>query len=493
MRVFIMNLLLMLKKYLLPFILCILILAVNAFRFINLENVPAGFHIDEQVAGVVLACLAQDGSAPLGSGHYPLFGENSFATPSPPTYMYPGMLWVKAFGFSQTSMRALTGFSFIIALLGLFAIGCRWAGLRCGLWVLLAGSVSPWTWILSRIAWESLFILPFLIWAIFFCFNGKKLLHFLTAGFLFSCAAYAYPTGRMQIPLLLVLLTWYGISQLKWRLPHITTLGGTFLLTSVPLVLMYLSNPALAARFKDIAITNPAFLKSINSSGSLPELFSIVIENFMMHLTPTFLFFKGNPANLTLTTGLQGIMGWLDVIAIILGITWMLYALKNKQSIATERTWTLLIFLIGAIIIGVLPATLTFTDNPHALRTIGAWPFAMLATGFILHRSTEKWEWLAWPLLAAAVIFMTVYLKQYFNDYAKVSQGWFSYWSLAEARNAKTDNDWMNFMYRYHPHMFTSRYYLMRYHGDSCAEARERWHQHYPFFRKFAERNKKNP
>ncbi|MFH0752999.1 MAG: hypothetical protein V2A70_00360 [Candidatus Omnitrophota bacterium] len=473
----------MLRKCILIFI-PLLILAVNVFRFINLENIPYGVQIDEQTSGVTLACLAQEGTSPLGNTHYPLFGYNSFGTPTTPTYMYPGLLWVKAFGFSMGSLRAFTAFSLIIALWGLFAIGKTIGGTRCGLWIMAAASISPWTWTLSRIAWESTFMLPFLIWGLFFCLIGKKYWHFMAAGFLMCAAAYSYPPARLQIPFTLATLTIYGWLVLRWKPSQIITLGLAFLITGIPLIIMYLNTTSMAARFNELSITNPAFLARIGKTASPFDLLTIICQNFLTFLTPDFLFFKGTPLNMTLTTGRQGIMSWLDVTAVLVLFPAIFLNRKNRPLPVPAMLFAGL--LIINLLIGILPATLISIDNPHPLRTVGSWPFAMLATGIIIHKLTERFAWTTIPAILIPTAFACVFLTQYFKQYPKESAGMFSVWTLTEARKAKTENEWMDFLYRYHPHMFTSRYFLMRYHGDSCAAARTTWEKLYPMFKNMA-------
>ena len=478
----------MLKQLFLPIGLIVLILTVNTMRFINLETIPYGFQVDEQTSGVTLACLAEKGIAPLNDEKYPLFGNLSFASPKPPTYMYPGMLWVKLFGYSPAAMRGLTAFAFIIGLLGLFAIGRHLGKGRCGLWIMLAASFSPWTWTMSRIAWESLFVLPFLIWGIFISLRAKKTWHFILAGALFSGAVYTYPAARLQMPLLLLVLFFYGRKQLNWRLPQIIWLLSAFLITSIPLLLAFMKMPQIFMRFKEISIANPEYLQSIGKSGSILDLLGIAFSNFIAHAKPEFLFFKGTPQNLTLTTGRQGIMSWLDIVAFMAGISYLMRAWKHKKPVGRTTAW-LMGFLAVNIIIGILPTTLTTTDIPHNLRSIGAWPFAMIATGLIVHKATEKDQWLWIGALGVSAAFAFIFLTQYFKLYPKDSIGMFGAWTLEEAKQARTDQAWMEFLYRYHPHMFTSRYYLMRYHGDNCLQARTTWEKLYPMFKKLAEQN----
>ncbi len=482
----------MLKKYIIPIVLGLLIIIINASRFVDLAHIPNGVHIDEQTIGVTFACLAQGGQATLNQPHYPLFADNSFATPTPPTFMYPGMLWVKAFGFSIESIRTYTVFGFTVALLGLFAIGRHLGGLRCGLWIMLAGSLSPWTWTFSRIAWESIFMTPFLIWGLFFCLIARKHRHFIIAGILLSAAAYSYPPARLQVPLTLIFLVGYGFFQLRWKFSHIMALGLAFIITTIPMAIMYITWPFLSARFNEISILNPDYLHSINKTGSLMDIAIIAGKNYLSFLQPDFLFFKGTPHNLTLSTGRQGIMGWLDIFAAILAISAVGLMIKNKRAI-NKPTLVLFGFLFINFLGGILPAALISIENPHPLRTLGAWTFAMIATGLIIHKSIERWIWVALPATLIAISFTFVFLTQYFTLYPKDSIGMFNVWTETEAKNAKTDNDWMTFLYHYHPHMYISRYALMRYHGDSCASAKKTWENLYPFFKKFAEQQRNNP
>lgn len=476
----------MLKKYALTAGMLLLLLTANTLRFVGIDRVPHGFQTDETLMGVALGCLAQDGSSPLAETRYPVFAHNSFTTPTPPVYLYPGLVWVKLFGISQASLRSLTAFAFTIALLGLFAIGCYLGHARCGLWILLAASISPWPWVMTRIAWESLFLLPFLTWGLYAGLTAKRTWQYLFAGALLSGAAYAYPPGRFQLPLLLLTLIGYGLIQLRWKISRAAALAAGFLITSIPLVVLYATDPSLAARFKGLAITNADYLQGAHGLAAAGKVLAAFWANILFHLSGDFLFFQGTPTNFTLSTGHQGVMGWLDILAVLLGLGWIAWQKKNKQPVAAQGTVGLLAFLGINIIIGVMPALLTVLEYAHPLRTIGAWPFAMIATGFVVHKVSERWRPAAWAALLSAVLFAVFFLGAYFRDYPKQSEGWFSIWTDEEARHAKTDQDWMQFLYRYHSQMFVARYYLMRYHGDTCAEARGIWEKLYPTFEKIS-------
>ncbi|NLE65559.1 MAG: glycosyltransferase family 39 protein, partial [Elusimicrobia bacterium] len=235
-------------------VLLVLTLSVNIVRLWGLDKVPGGggLQIDEQTFGVYLACLAE-GTPPMGEKQFPFFERySSDGSPTPPTYLYPGMLWAKIFGFSPAALRALTVFSFLLALWGMFLIGSRLYGRAGGMWVLLAGSLSPWTWVLCRIAWESFFMLPFFVWGLFFCLKGKRTLDLIIAGVFLSAAAYSYPPARLQVPLFLIVMVAYGYGRMGWRFRHVLALGFSFFLASIPLLTLYLTTNYMSARFSQI-------------------------------------------------------------------------------------------------------------------------------------------------------------------------------------------------------------------------------------------------
>ena len=195
----------------------------------------------------------------------------------------------------------------------------------------------------------------------------------------------------------------------------------------------------------------------------------------MVHLTPDYLFFKGISRDLGMTTGRQGIISWLDSLAFILGLWGILQVCYKKTILPQIKTLVFISFLFINILIGLLPSIVTALEiqgSGNNLRSIQSWPFAMIATGFIIHKMTSRVTcgWL--PSFLTAATFSVVFLSQYFTSYKEESVWIFRRWSLEEAKTATTDQDWMKFLYRHQDDRFASRYFLMRYHGDSCLQAK---------------------
>ena len=109
------------SQYFIFTVLFLLILTVNIIRFVGLDFSPPGFHVDELSSAVTIQCLATEGVDALNHP-YPLFGDVSYGSPKPPTYIYPAALWTKLFGFSIASFRAISAFVVVITFVGLFSL-----------------------------------------------------------------------------------------------------------------------------------------------------------------------------------------------------------------------------------------------------------------------------------------------------------------------------------------------------------------------------------
>ena len=51
----------------------------------------------------------------------------------------------------------------------------------------------------------------------------------------------------------------------------------------------------------------------------------------------------------------------------------------------------------------------------------------------------------------------------------------FAYWTLEQANELKTDEDWLKFIILYRYKDYTARYFLMQYRALSCTQSRNMW------------------
>ena len=87
--------------------LSLICLAALLLSYWQLDRIPYGFHVDELAGSVTIGCLTTEG-VDAHNVAYPVFSNVNYGTPKPPTYIYPGIVWGKAFGYSVASLRALS-------------------------------------------------------------------------------------------------------------------------------------------------------------------------------------------------------------------------------------------------------------------------------------------------------------------------------------------------------------------------------------------------
>ena len=184
-------------------VLFVLIVLANVLRFAKLDQTPYGYHVDEYAAAVTYQCIATEGIT--AKREKPgIFIQQWFGTPKPPIYSQLALFWFKIFGFSVPSLRALSAAGIVLGVIGLFFLGRRIGGPMVGLWASLAASLSPWSFVLGRMAFESFFAPVFVIWGLFFFVRRKTLLDDILMSACFVAAVYIYPPARAFVPFLMV-------------------------------------------------------------------------------------------------------------------------------------------------------------------------------------------------------------------------------------------------------------------------------------------------
>jgi len=463
----------MLKKTAFGFIILV-VLVLNILRFWKLDSIPYGYHVDEVGSAVTMQCMSQKG-CDAEIRPWPLFGFMEYGQDKPPVYIYPGIFWTKIFGATVPSLRGYSVFVLLIGIMGLFFLARMLFGLGCALAVVLAASCSPWAWVVTRVALESYFSVAFAVWGLYFLMRSRRWWDWALAGALFSCAMYAYPPARLQIPLMMVVLGFYEWGRRPVRWTSAFSLGLVFILCLLPLIFQYKFGE-LSRRFNEISIFNPDYLHSLGKTGTPGDIIHIFVQNYMLHLSPDFLFLTGDPSYVHSTRHL-GILSALDMAALgVLGV--FLFLAFQKKSwkdnpVLKDRRW--IWFLVVNFFIGIIPSALTNQELPHALRICGSWPFMMLFTGFMISAAAEciKGIWAAIAL--AGFLCGGVLTYQYFAIYPQESKGMFDYWIKDKAEQLKTPQDWQSFLLYFHRQNYHCRYFMVQRLGVTCKQANDTW------------------
>jgi hypothetical protein len=430
-------------------------------RFVGLGTSPPGFFMDEATPAINAMCLAETGRNIQGET-WPLYSHAAGGGSHTLVLLAFDTVWIKIFGTSRASFRAVSGFFILLTTLGLVLLAHDAAKLippskddadnvmRSAFprLALLAALVSPWAFHFSRIGWDPPVAPAFMIGALAAVLRSHQagrasFFWSLLAG---SCAALsmiAYAPLRAVVPLVLVVeivLLWSITPDWaeRWRLLRnmvFACIAAAVLLASTIRMLL---DGKINERMNNIAIWRPDFMNE--HAISTPHwrfLVETFLDNMLLHLKPSFLFFDGD-AVLRQSPHISGQLSPIDILALalvacilVLAIVRILRGTIPDLQLRTPSSRTSRWMLAMALAIGVcwlfalVPSALTFDGLPHAIRSLGAWPFIALFTGAILALAWSRLPWLS-PVLALVTLLHTVhYLPAYFHAYDGAANHWF--------------------------------------------------------------------
>lgn len=391
------------------FILAIIV--VLALRFVALGEVPFGTYIDESSIGYNAFSILRTGADEHGLT-MPLFFK-AFGEYKNPVFIYSLVPLVQIFDLSTWTVR-LAAALFGLGTALLTALLAKQAGL--GRWAMGGGFVlaglTPWLFCLSRVGFEVV-ALPFFItlafWSWLKAIRAKSLPWFVLSGSAWGVGVFSYPTARLMVPLLVLVLvaSYYRDLRQNWAtlLIGLTPLALSFVL----LLVWAVQQPGtLSARFNELSIFN-------DQGDILTSLFKFA-GNYLHYFSPSFLFTAGD-ANLRHHSGHGGELFVSSFPFLLAGVA----VAWRRRGQALER-FTLIGFLLFP-----LAASLT-RDSAHALRTVNALPFIFL---LVLWGGQWLWELFTkqrlvlglWALLA--IVEAASFYTDYFIDYPTRSRAWF--------------------------------------------------------------------
>jgi hypothetical protein len=147
----------------------------------------------------------------------------------------------------------------------------------------------------------------------------------------------------------------------------------------------------------------------------------LFLRNLALSFSPDYLFWSGD-RNLRHSTQAVGQWGALEILGVVIagGV------LLARRRLWRDRDEALSLGLIVvAYVFAIVPAAMTWESNPHALRSIGAYPFIALFAGFALARGIDMWPRLPAAILAVALAFAGWYFWDLFTRYPERSAAWF--------------------------------------------------------------------
>ena len=346
------------------------LLAVLSFglRFYDLGNNPPGFFRDEADKGYTSYSLLQTGKDQAGRS-WPLFVRSLSVTTSA-LYQYLDIPCIAALGMTETAVRLPACLAGTLSVLVVFVLAQRWWGNSIALGAGLFVALSPWSLLLSRWANQSIGLTVFVpLGVLFFARNVEKQFASLRDVFLsalcFLAALYTYEPAQLFVPVFVSLLWLVSGSResfaVERRFYYVRSLVLFFLLFaigSIPLGHHLLFEPAQsAARFNRI---------SIFDGRPFPAIAGEWFRNYLLHLSPGFLFVHGdaNPRH-------HLFLGQENLCLAPLVLIGLLRAFTRRS--LTDRILLVWFFCFP------IAAACTRENIPHALRSIFAVPIIPLS------------------------------------------------------------------------------------------------------------------
>jgi hypothetical protein len=433
-------------------------------RFCGLGTSPPGFFMDEATPATNAMCLAETGRNVQGE-RWPLYSPAAGGGSHTLVLLAFDTVWIKVFGTSRESFRAVSGFFILLTSLGLVLIARDAAKLipaaseradqdtRSAFpWLaLFAALVSPWAFHFSRIAWDAPVASAFMIWsvaAVLRSYRADRASFWwsLVAGACAALSMIAYAPLRAVVPLVLpleVVLLWLITPSWpdRWRLLRNMLFAGVTATALLASTIRMLLDGKINERMNNIVIWRPDWMRE--RAASTPHwrfLVETFLDNLVAHLKPSFLFFDGD-AGLRHSPHISGQLSPIDMLALAVVASVVILAtvrtirgtrqgLHPSISLSETTRWMLAIALAAGLcwLFGLVPSALTFDAIPHAIRSLAAWPFIALFTGAILAIAWSRLRWFA-PVLALLALAYTIY---YFPAYFRAYDGAASYWFMRD-------------------------------------------------------------
>jgi len=450
-------------------------------RFVGLAKSPHGFFGDETLGAVHVICLSQRG--PGAGKPWPLFAGGGAGGFYSPPYLYSALAWTHLFGHSIPSFRAMAAFFNVMTIAGLALIAHRLGGRLLALTTAVAAALSPWSFQFSRIAWDPPLAPAFIVWGTYLLLRAPRPFASLLAGLAFALAMYAYPPARVQAPLWLWILLLVLWQRGKLTRGSLFAALGSMTLASIPLVVLT-RNGTLTTRISELSIIGSKWTEQ--QRGTTPEPLFVLrtfLDNLHAHLRPSYLFFSGD-GNLRHSTQGVGELGPVDALAlgllVVAGAHSMASRLFPRSVSAPSAPVDAADLRLGCLavvgaVLGTLPAAFTWDGVPHALRSIGTWPFVVFMSGLVLARAWERSAWVGPILLLVGVVYSALFLPFYFfRAYQNAAPMWF-HRDLQEAVEATPHRSAREALQPFVAAPGYSRaeleFYLMEYDHLECVEA----------------------
>ena len=388
----------------------ILLLAAGAaLRLYALGSLPPGLNVDEASAAYESWALLHYGID--SNGHsWPLYFLG-WGSGQASLYSYITMPFIWLGGLTEIAYRLPMALSGILSLFLLWLIGRRAAGPGFALLLLLLTAFSVWHLMATRWALEGN-LLPFiLLISVYFLSRSDRarLLIQAIAVFVLSLSVYAYPTAYALAPLFLALIfLWLRLNRLAdWR--RLLLLSAIAFVVTFPIIILVFINAFDLETVQVLGFTIPRYTGPPRYT-EISLLFGAAQRGFFANIGELAALLLGRRDGVfrNAMPGF-GALPPLGILLSLLALGIVLYRAKARQDYGIH-------LLVALWFLAALLLALLVEVNINRLNAL--WLPALYLMGLGAWLLYQRRRALLYLLTAAYVAYSTLFLYQYFRNYA---------------------------------------------------------------------------
>ena len=403
------------------YILLAVLIVVGALflRTYKLGTLPPGVYPDEAVNGI-------DAITANATHHWQLFYENNNGREG--LFMNLIALGFSLFGISVVTLKMWSVFFGTLTVLGMIVLGEElFASRRAGLVAGFLTATSFWAINFSRISFRAI-MLPFvLVFTVFFLIRGiqkKKIIDYVFAGLFFGLGLHTYIAFRIAPLILVVLLVAFIANRKRFLATHwkeILAFLVATILVALPMLIDFVHNPEhFSGRTGQVSLFTPEVnqghllpMLGVSIAKSLGKYSFFGDQNWRHNLPPWPELFP--------TIGIFFLAGFLYFIYEFFYLAWR----RIREGERSERL-ILVALLLSWFFAMLIPEAIT-NEVPHALRSIGTMPVAILMAVFAIEgawkwadnkEKLKKYKEAIWTLLIVLIVGSGIWtVRMYFVDW----------------------------------------------------------------------------
>lgn len=359
-EIYFLDILFIMNKRFYLFLLLFITLTAAILRTWNLSTNPAGFFVDEASHGREAYSILTTGKDTHGKPFPIIFkAANDYRDP---VMIYSTIPFVALFGLNEFAVRLVSAVYGIGAVLMMYLVGKEYFNERIGLWSALLLAISPWHVHFSRVGFQLITSVFWLLFSLYFLHKSfKNVTYYSLAAVGLAITFFTYSTTKMYIPFIIV---FHIFSYPKeW---------GSLIKAKLFWIISFMV-PSLVIALAYPTIVDGTFFNRWNQVEKDMTLLEIG-KAYINHFSPDFLFvngdaqFEGQSVQRHSVHGV-GELYWFQISFLWIAITAFFFSKIERMKILFFISF-LYIYPLGSIFTSV---------TPQATRSIlGVIPFTIL-------------------------------------------------------------------------------------------------------------------